>query len=584
MTTPTGRGATDLTGGGAGALDAIDGNDLNDKDRTFVVKAYESYVYELDADSGEGESGVEIIAPDTNAGTKRHKRCHPYNCPKISLNGSDYVAATFRSNIGLGTIATQAYDSVNIDGGDIAAAVNIHHSTGDIDLSTVTANGDILVVDGFTPVNSVPRVVGGVTTLTTQLTSVLAGIDDQLVNVGGGQAPQSVAFSIYGGSGIDGDHTVTGTEVLTENKQYGTLTIPNGTTLVYGLGCDVVAARKIVGGATGKINSIGVDGSTTTGGVNAYVPGTDGDGADSMTSNPGAGLPGNNGSYLGAGGGGGGYSTTDGGAGGDAGGAGGAGGVAGNGSVGTAMPVPTSWADCIGAVGGGGGAGGSNTGGGWTGYAGGSGAKFCCLEIVEAELASGFQINSYGGAGAGTGGSSLCGGGGGGGGGVWFRYQIGTLLLHSVNVNGGAGANTSTLTDGGSGGLGLYREEHVTTSSAYGTLIAHYDFAVDGGATCTLSQEIPDNAVVTYAVMEVITEFDSAADGASIALGFEATNDVLTATAEASYSVGFHDLIQDGTAAHFIKIDGAKGLTLTITGENLTSGKAYFLINYGVTE
>jgi hypothetical protein len=60
-----------LIGGGATALDSIDGASLVDGDRAFVMASNVFYAYLLDADSGAAESSPAIIAPDTNAGTKR---------------------------------------------------------------------------------------------------------------------------------------------------------------------------------------------------------------------------------------------------------------------------------------------------------------------------------------------------------------------------------------------------------------------------------------------------------------------------------------------------------------------------------
>jgi hypothetical protein len=61
---------TALTGGGAGALDAIDGNELSDLDIAHVFVNGTLYVYQLDADSGLTESVPDRIVPDTNPGTK----------------------------------------------------------------------------------------------------------------------------------------------------------------------------------------------------------------------------------------------------------------------------------------------------------------------------------------------------------------------------------------------------------------------------------------------------------------------------------------------------------------------------------
>ncbi len=60
-----------LTGGGTGALDAIDGAALADLDAAIVQTDGTVYFYHLDATSGAAESSPDVITPDTNAGTKR---------------------------------------------------------------------------------------------------------------------------------------------------------------------------------------------------------------------------------------------------------------------------------------------------------------------------------------------------------------------------------------------------------------------------------------------------------------------------------------------------------------------------------
>lgn len=64
-------GATSLTGGGTGALDAIDGTNLADLDAAFVVTLAYVYFYSLDDDSAAAESSPDVISPDANAGNKR---------------------------------------------------------------------------------------------------------------------------------------------------------------------------------------------------------------------------------------------------------------------------------------------------------------------------------------------------------------------------------------------------------------------------------------------------------------------------------------------------------------------------------
>jgi hypothetical protein len=63
--------ATALTGGGEGALDAIDGANVADGDGAVVIAAGTAYFYRLDGTSGAAESSPSVIAPDANAGDKR---------------------------------------------------------------------------------------------------------------------------------------------------------------------------------------------------------------------------------------------------------------------------------------------------------------------------------------------------------------------------------------------------------------------------------------------------------------------------------------------------------------------------------
>jgi hypothetical protein len=81
-----------LTGGGDGALDSLDGSLLKDGDAAYVVipSTRSTYVYTLDADSGATEDGVQVIAPDQNAGTKRWIRT---NSP-TDTNSVLYYGAT----------------------------------------------------------------------------------------------------------------------------------------------------------------------------------------------------------------------------------------------------------------------------------------------------------------------------------------------------------------------------------------------------------------------------------------------------------------------------------------------------------
>jgi len=77
--------ATSLTGGGSGALDAIDAADADGEGTPLVVGdlAYVGvagefiYFYILDS-SGDAENSPETITPDANAGSLRWKRTKPF--------------------------------------------------------------------------------------------------------------------------------------------------------------------------------------------------------------------------------------------------------------------------------------------------------------------------------------------------------------------------------------------------------------------------------------------------------------------------------------------------------------------------
>lgn len=83
------RWFTALTGGGDGALDSVDGNDLSDGDMGIVILdnsgVYEIYFYRLE-DTAATENPPLVIAPDTNPGNKRWRLAHIYTTG-LTLSG-----------------------------------------------------------------------------------------------------------------------------------------------------------------------------------------------------------------------------------------------------------------------------------------------------------------------------------------------------------------------------------------------------------------------------------------------------------------------------------------------------------------
>ena len=62
-------GATSLTGGGEGALDAIYADDIGNGDPAFVfIQDDALYHYVADSTSGAAESSPDVIAPDEEIG------------------------------------------------------------------------------------------------------------------------------------------------------------------------------------------------------------------------------------------------------------------------------------------------------------------------------------------------------------------------------------------------------------------------------------------------------------------------------------------------------------------------------------
>ncbi|NIV10169.1 MAG: hypothetical protein GWN62_02330 [Aliifodinibius sp.] len=98
-------GATALTGGGTGALDAIDGNDVADGDGAIVIDATNDkvYFYTLNASSAAAESSPNIISPDSNAGDKRWILTDAYGYDGTNThylsNKPDRVAAPVANNL-----------------------------------------------------------------------------------------------------------------------------------------------------------------------------------------------------------------------------------------------------------------------------------------------------------------------------------------------------------------------------------------------------------------------------------------------------------------------------------------------------
>jgi hypothetical protein len=107
-----------------------------------------------------------------------------------------------------------------------------------------------------------------------------------------------------------------------------------------------------------------------------------------------------------------------------------------------------------------------------------------------------------------------------------------------------------------------------------------YDFAVLGGAQATIvlpTAQIPANVIVLDGYFDVVTTFTGATN--TLAIGLESTNDLLAATAIATYgTIGRHAVIPVNTAATSLKTTVARFVTVTLATANVTAGKMFICL------
>jgi len=109
-----------------------------------------------------------------------------------------------------------------------------------------------------------------------------------------------------------------------------------------------------------------------------------------------------------------------------------------------------------------------------------------------------------------------------------------------------------------------------------------YDFAVHGGTAGAIivgAGRLPAGAIIFDGLIHVVTAIEGTTS--TLAISVMSANDLLTATAEASLTVGLlTDVVPDGTAANAIKVTSPKGCTFTIGTNDLTAGKVVVNLRY----
>jgi len=127
---------TTLIGGGATALDSIDGAGLVDGDLAFVAVSGILYTYRLNATSGATDDGLNVIAPDANAGDKRwilqlpHKTITPGTAVNAATGSPTYIDFTSipswvkRITVMFGNLSTNGTSTLLVQLGDSGGIEN----------------------------------------------------------------------------------------------------------------------------------------------------------------------------------------------------------------------------------------------------------------------------------------------------------------------------------------------------------------------------------------------------------------------------------------------------------------------------
>jgi hypothetical protein len=114
------------------------------------------------------------------------------------------------------------------------------------------------------------------------------------------------------------------------------------------------------------------------------------------------------------------------------------------------------------------------------------------------------------------------------------------------------------------------------------TVVAEYDFAVDGGAVSTITlrgdNTIPSGAVITGGFIDIETSCASATG--TMAIQAEAAGDILATSLEAALTAGRKSVIPAGTGATSVKTTAARNLKVVIATAAFTAGKFTITLFY----
>lgn len=182
----------------------------------------------------------------------------------------DADAAEQRTTLGLGTIATQASDSVTITGGSISGITDIAVADGGTGLSTVPTNGQLLIGDGSGYTLSTLTAGSGIT-----VTNAAGSITIASTDAGGTVTSVSGAgtvngLNLTGTVTTSGSLTLGGTLAISNDDWSGTdLSVANG-----GTGASTFTANNVLlGNGTSAFQEVapGANGNVLTSNGSAWI-------------------------------------------------------------------------------------------------------------------------------------------------------------------------------------------------------------------------------------------------------------------------------------------------------------------------
>lgn len=123
------------------------------------------------------------------------------------------------------------------------------------------------------------------------------------------------------------------------------------------------------------------------------------------------------------------------------------------------------------------------------------------------------------------------------------------------------------------------RGKYVVSSTTVGAVGAHNLLGMNGETALVL----PNKAIITGCVIDIVTAFTSAGGAGTIALNSNAAGDIKAAV-DADTLSGRVACIPVGTAATMIKMTADRTLQATVAVEALTAGQADVFIQYALSE